>query len=401
MTPSQAAPPWTTPQILKTGLAGIWFSSVLLMLAAIMGARSHRHAIQVVGKDAAPSIFAAQQIRAALARMDANAATELLGGKDAAAAKVAFEQRRTEAVSAIVAAAENITYGDKERKPIFTLALGLGTYTAAIQTARDRREAGDKSFLAAWREAAGFMDSTLLPAAAALNQANLDALEETYLAQATSSTRVLALLVLPALALGAVLFFLQIFLLRRMHRILNPLLFLATLTAFVFVVYSGQRFAAANRDLKVAKEDAFDSIHTLWQARAMGYSASGDQSRALLDPAQRAVYDRDFAAKTSTIADDYLAKELKNITFTGEREKAEHTVAAFTEYRAAKSEAAFAQFDEALRETLRVNQDAFAGAVSSGFRELDGFDVISPVMAFIISLLAWLGLRPRIHEYSA
>jgi hypothetical protein len=397
------APVWTTPQILKTGLMGIWLTSLLLMVAAIVGARSHRHAMQVVGRDSAPSIIAAQHIRAALADMDSDAASELLTGINAnaaATARQAFERRRAEATSALVEAAKNITYGDAERKPIEDLALGMGTYMAQIQTARDRREASDKGFLTAWREASGYLGETLLPAAGKLDEANRDALDEAYGNQTTASKRAMAFLIVAALALGAVLFSLQIFLLGRMRRVLNPMLFLATLIAWIFVVYAGRHFKSGDDDLKVAKQDAFDSIHLLWQARALGYSANGDQNRASLDPSQRTLYDRDFAVKTKQIADDFLTKELNNITFEGEREPAEETMARFAEYRTAKSAAAFAKFDEALGRTLEVNKNAFDAAVVRGFKDVDAFEIVAPAAALLISLLAWLGLRPRIREYA-
>ena len=91
------APALTTPQILKTGLVCIWIATLLLMTAAITGAQSHRRAMKAVGKDSAPSIIAAQHIHAALADMDANAALE---------SRQTFLNRREEAVSAIIAAAE-------------------------------------------------------------------------------------------------------------------------------------------------------------------------------------------------------------------------------------------------------------------------------------------------------
>ena len=42
------------------------------------------------------------------------------------------------------------------------------------------------------------------------------------------------------------------------------------------------RIGDAREDLRVAKEDAFDSIHALWQARAVAYDANGDETRYLL-----------------------------------------------------------------------------------------------------------------------
>jgi len=71
-----AGPVWTTPEILKGGVVSIWIASALLMAAEIAGARSHRHANHEIGVNSAPSIIAAQHIRAALADMDANAASD-------------------------------------------------------------------------------------------------------------------------------------------------------------------------------------------------------------------------------------------------------------------------------------------------------------------------------------
>jgi Tfp pilus assembly protein PilV len=370
---ASAYPAWTTPQILKSGLAGIWIACILLMVSVLAGARNHRHAVQVVGKDSAPSIIAAQHIRAALADMDANAASDSLER---------FEMRRTEAVQAIVAAAENITYGNAERKPIHALALGMGTYSAQVQAARDKRD------VAAWREAQTTMDSVLLPAAADLDKANRVALDEAYDTQKKSSSGTMAMLIVAGILLGGVIIPLQVFLARRMRRTLNPLLFLATVMAYILVIYAGQRFNASDRDLKVAKEDAFESIHSLWQARAMAYSANGALSRAALDPLRKSVYLKDFEDRAGE-----AANHLDN-------DKARAILAKFSEYRTAKSTAALEAFDRELQATQDVKEQAFRSAVDRGFADEAGFEFSIPVWVLTISLIAWLGLRPRIREYS-
>ena len=43
----------------------------------------------------------------------------------------------------------------------------------------------------------------------------------------------------------------------------------------------GTAFTTARESLRVAKEDAFDSIHSLVRARALAYDANGDESRGL------------------------------------------------------------------------------------------------------------------------
>lgn len=413
-----ANPAWTTPQILRAEVLAIWIASALLMAAAIAGAQSHRHAMQVVGKDSAPSIIAAEHIRAELAAMDGEAANELLlrsGSVDA------FEARQNEAAAAIVGAAENITYGEWERQPIQRLAVGVGTYAAGVQRARDKLEAGDKGYLAAWRKAADFMDARLLPASTDLDTVNRNELDKTYAQQRSASVQASVLLILGGVLLGGVLISVQIFLAGRMRRILNPLLVVATLGTLVFLIYAGQRFAASDRDLKVAKEDAFESIHALWQARAVSYAANGDEIRYLLDPATAAKYEQDFRSKADQV-DGFLTKELNNITFPGEEEAAKETAARFHEYRQLdgqlreleksgrhdaavtfwqkQSNEVFQRFDGALGRTLKVNQDAFESSVASGFRDVNGFEITAPVAALLIALLGWLGMRPRMREYS-
>jgi len=378
------APALTTPQILKTGLVGIWISTLLLMTAVIAGARSHRDEMKVIGIDSAPSIIHSLRIRTALADMDAHAASE---------SRDVFEDRRKEAVSAIVDAAKNITYKD-EREPIEILALGLSTYTAQVQAARDRHD------IAAWREAQKIMDDSLLPNADALDKANRNELDKAYEAQKGASRLALTMLILGGLLTGAALISVQIFTAARMRRVVNPFLFLATVGAWIFVVYAGQRYQASDYHLKVAKKDAFESIHSLWQARATAYSANGDLARAALDPAQRTSHEAAFRTRTGKVR-GFLADELRNITFEGEEEAARETAKRFDEYQSAKTPAALKDFDDALDKTLQINERAFNEAVNRGYRQdLANFEITAPIWAAAICLLAWLGMRPRIREYS-
>jgi hypothetical protein len=360
---------WNTPNLLKAGGVAVTFTALLLMLAVIEGARSHRHQIQVIGRDCAPSIVAAQHIAAALADMDATAADSDSSN---------FDRRRTEAATAIITAAENITFGDAERIPIQKLAIGLAAYSAAV--------------VRNVRQAQNIMDNDLLPAAAALDEANRKELEAVWAEQKTASERSLSLMIVAGILLGGVLLALQVFLAQRMRRTLNPGLFGATVAAWLFVVFAAQSFNTADRDLKVAKEDAFDSVIALWQARSVAYSANGDLRRALLDPANAAVHQKAFGQKNERVL-RYIDDELKNITFPGELEVAEAMKSAYW----AKD---FAKFDAALGTTLKINQDEFERAIDRGFRDVANFEIIAPFATLAICVLAWVGLRPRLREYS-
>ena len=270
----------------------------------------------------------------------------------------------------------------------------MSAYTAQVQAARDRHD------IAAWREAEKIMDDSLLPNAAKLDEANRDELIKAYDAQGRASTLAITLLILAGILAGVALISVQIFTAARMKRIFNPLLFLATVAAWILVVYAGQRFQASDRDLKIAKADAFESIHLLWQARATAYTANGDLARAALDPGQRTVHETAFRTNSDKVH-SYLADELKNITFKGEKEAAETTAKEFDKFQSAKTPASLKDFDDALDKTLRINKDAFDDAVNRGYQQdVANFEIIAPVWAAGICLLAFLGLRPRIREYS-
>jgi hypothetical protein len=376
---------WTTPEILKGGVLAIWVSCAMLMAAAIMGARSHRHAMQVVGRDSAPSIIAAQEIRTAMASMDAESTS--------ADTKIYGEQRG-KAAAAIVAAAKNITYGEAEEGPIRTMTQGLSAYSERVQAARDQRG------MLPWRNAWANMDGVLLPAAEELDKANRKAIDDAYGEQSRKSSVAMTMLILAALVAGVALTGMQIFLAGRMRRAINPLLFLATLAAWILTIYAGQRFRDSDHELKVAKEDAFESIHVLLQARALAFAASGDLARAGFDKERHTQYEADFLA-TATRIRKLLDDERKNVTFAGEEEAAKQTSDSFNQYLAEPSGAAFSTFDLALKNTLDVNRKAFGNAVDRGFADVNQFEVVAPVWALAIAVLAWLGLRPRLREYSA
>jgi hypothetical protein len=448
--PAAAGPRWNTLQILKINRAGLIALDALLLIAVITGTRVHRNAMQTVGKDSAPSIIAAQHIKSALADMDADAVNELLGAPGAMGESVkAYESRRVEASKALITAAENITYGDSERVPIQTLQVGIGTYERLVQRARDQHERGDAKFVAAYGDAAKLMDDTLLPAADALDKANNEVLERGYEGQSAYSIAAQTFLVISGLLLLGVLVAVQMFLTRRTRRTFNRLLVVATLVVAGTAQYAMSALGEERHQLKIAKEDAFTSIHALWRARAVSYWANSDESRYLLDPSHATDHENDFFKKagalatlprTTTLGDianaerggvhvdgfsGYLADELNNITFPGEREAAVDTLLRFEEYlavdtqirkfergnkhadavelcigtKAGQSNWAFDRFDKALGATLDINQSAFDAAVAEGFSALSGMEIKASVLAVVIAVLIFLGLAARIKEY--
>lgn len=429
----------------------IVLASLLLFFAVFYGARQRRNAMQTIGRDSAPSILAAQRIKASLADMDANVANQLMAGQGAKTQSIqGYDADHAAVAESLVRAAENITYGDAERKPIQTLAFGLGTYEEQVAQARLLHDRQDPNALALYRQAIQTLHGTLFPAAEALSKANNDVLSRTYGGVQVGSTLSFLLLFLTGGLLLAALVVTQGFLSQKMRRTLNPALLAATVVTAVWIAYAFLAFGAEVHHLKVAREDAFTSLQALWEARAVAYDSNTDESRWLLDRAHAAEYETAFFQKTAqlvgfsqadmytrmqTVASEgtlpsgttgFLAQELANITFEGEKEAATQTVRTFGTYvgldariRALEnagqhSEAtafctsmspgesnwAFTQFDKALGKTLDINQRAFDAAVEQGFADVRGMEAVAAILAVIVAALAFVGLQARFKEYA-
>jgi hypothetical protein len=405
--------------------------------------RVQSSALAAIGKDSAPSIIASQQIKTAIADMDADAANELLVPANAGQeTRQAYRKRREEAATALIAAAQNITYGDAERLPILKIQLGLGTYETLVQRARDLHQEGNPGAVTAYNEAAKLLDSSILPAADALDAANLKELEAAYSGQRSRSLGARALAGGSMLVLLAMLISIQVFLISRTHRLLNIPLFAATCMVLVFGIATLKQLNSAERNLKRAKEDAFTSVHALWRARAVAYESNADESRFLLDPKRADEETAEFFSRRDQLAklppgasydnaektpgfSGYLADELNNITFRGEGEAATETLRDFGQYvridadirslehngkhqqaielctgtAPGQSDWAFDAFDAALGRALKINQDAFDTSVAQGFAALRNFTAKISIFAAALAILCLLGLLLRIREY--
>ena len=442
---------WTTPRILHAALGSVYLGSVLFCLSVVFGVRQHRAALKTVGQDATPSIIAAQSIKAGLADMDANVANELMAAKGQNAQSIeGYAQRRGEVGEKLIGAAANITYGEAERQPIQKLETGLGDYEEQASRARalKDRNSQDVGVLEAYRQADQTLHDMLFPAADALTKANTDVLDRTYRETQSASARTAAWVWFTGLLLLAALIALQVFLSQRMRRTFNPPLLAATALTLWLMAHTVAVFGRSANQLKIAREDAFTSLQALWQLRATAYDANTDESRWLLDRANADSYDKAFFAKTAQMlqvptgqsyesvraatqgplpqgAKGYLAQELGNITFAGEREAAQQTVQTFGVYyaadqkirsleRAGKHEEAvafcismapgdsnwaFDQFDKALGKTLDINQRAFDGAITQGFQDLQGAEWLGAALIVGAAALGYIGLRLRLREY--
>jgi hypothetical protein len=446
--------PWSTPRKLRVGRTVILALTGALLLFGLTTLAQSRRAWKTIGKDTVPSIIAAEEIGFALADLDANVANSLLGNaahREAAAA--AIEKQRLRVTDSLVDAAQNITFGDAEKGPIRAMMRDLGLYLERAAEARLRYSQGDEAAArATYWTASELLHARLLNEASDLDAANKVQLDAAYFDGGRETEGAEAMAVLLGGALGLGLLGLQVFLYRRTRRILSLPLVAATLLSVIFAGYLAVRFASARSSLRVAKEDAFDSIHALVRARAVAYDANGDESRFLLDYPPTHGFEESFRKKVATLTSQPLAQpptqaalrarkragtsasgtglfldELNNVTFDGEYTSAARMVSAFRDYmtidgrirklastgrmpeaielcigdKPDESNAAFDRFDAGLMSTLEINRTAFDHEMDATTRDLGRAEVLSFVFAGLIAGLTWLGLRPRLREYLA
>jgi hypothetical protein len=446
----QLVRPWNTVERLQSNLYFLLAFDILFLIALFAAYYVHRQAMQTIGRDSAPSIIAAQRIKSAVAAMDADAAEQLLvkpSQSDAFSAD--YVHARIEAANGLIAAAENITYGDSERIPIEHLQIGFGDYESTIQHALDLHDRNDPSAVNVYRQAARIADDKLFPAADALEKANAEVMDSAYGAGTSRISVVRLSAMVAGLLLLVALIYVQGYISEKTRRTVNLPLVLATLVAFGYLAFAYRALTAEAHSLTIAKADAFTSISALWHARADAYVARAELSRSLLggpnsDADRQAFLEearrvaalpegKTFSEMASEATDNrgvdgftgYLADELRNITFYGELEAAQQTLRNWGDtiaidgkvielQQAGKTAAAvelctgsepnqangaFHRFDESLGQAIDINKRAFDEAVNEGFSALSGFELTASIAAVIIAGLCILGVWQRLREY--
>jgi hypothetical protein len=309
--------------------------------------------------------------------------------------------------------------------------------------------------LSYFQQATDLMSTTVLPAAASLTTANASALDASYNQDRSTAASGQVLVLVLGLAVAGVLLGTQVFLAGRYRRLVNPALVAATVLAVGLAIAAAVQLGAQAGNLKVAKQDAFDSILALTQARAVSYDANADETRFLVDPGRAAAYQDAFLRKSlelvnvgnvgifsydAALAADirayqadhadvrfggYLGTEFRNITFPGERAAATRALLAYQVYEKydrklramaktnlaqaiafdigtspGQSDWAFNQWDGALGSVITINENAFTAAIRDGHTTGSPWIALIPAIGTVlIAALAIAGTRPRLAEY--
>ncbi|MEV7773822.1 hypothetical protein [Kitasatospora sp. NPDC086791] len=460
---------WTTPRLVR-GLTALSLAALLGLgvtaTAVLAGARDGTDAI---GHRAAPQATRAADLYFALSDMDAQAANLLLVGADPDYTTLrkqtldTYEQRRAQADDDLQQAAQAAA-DDPAAQRAVQLVLGrLGSYEALVARAELLEDqagppAGQPApaALETYRQATDLLRRQLLPAADQVTVGNDAVVERVYQQQRDALGSGWWWLLAVGVATLAVLVGLQRALAVRFRRVVNPALAAVTLLTGAALVVGLNLTGRAEDHLVTAKSNAYDSVIALSRARAVAFDMNADESRYLIDPTRAVAYEQIFLEQTqaiariegTTLADydarlaeaagryradhtvvpfgGYLGSELRNITFAGEREAAEHVLDTFQQYQltdrrirelrtAGKLKEAvtlntglskgqsnydFEQLGNAIGDTIAINSGAMDRAVAETDNDLDGTTaaLAAGVLAVALGLTA-AGVRPRLREY--
>ncbi|RKP50530.1 hypothetical protein [Trinickia fusca] len=420
--------------------------ALLSLLVAFIGwlaYRQYESVVQTIGRDSEPSIVAAENIRSTLGDAHTDFVNAFVTGEGASGDSIRhYRKAITSANDFLVSASQNITYGDDERRPILSVLNNLSEYQTLVGGAL----AGSGN-LDDVRAADAVMRERINPAVEALADANFDHLHEAY-NHGRKIARIWGMTFLAvAFVLLLVLIDTQRFLARRFRRVINPFIAGGTAVFVISVIGFGSLASGVLSNIRVAKEDAFDSVYALSKAQALAYAANAQESLYLLmhdKASEQALQATLFQSTTDKLfpfgikdksplpADlnqlkghGLLGDELANITFDGEETAARATVAAWLDYmridgkirelessghhkeavalclgtQPMESDWAFERFTHALKATSDINQIQFEAAVDRAFgnARLLGFLLLPILIAPLLGSI--LGLAQRLAEF--
>lgn len=426
----------TTPGIMRLLQAGLLMCTVMLAIFS-WGYYNHLESTtRTIANDTVPSIVAAEKTRATLAEAHASVINSFVSHVNSEDNWDSYVSNMRMAHDALLSAAQNITYGDEERKPIYTMMENLAQYDRLVGDARARGSYG-----ASMREADKLMATVILPAAEQLDKINVKHMDGTYSDYKASGSSEALIMGFAAVALLGILVLTQFYLFKATKRMVNLPLALATLGFIAAVVASGTQLLSAEHSMKVAKEDAFDSVHNLWKARATAAEALTSESLYMLEAGnsqQRNKYITAFQTKSDSLLaikpenlyralDSHtpikglLGEELTSVAFDGEKEAATSVVMNWNAYRAVdqrmrdvaaqrnhdytpdevmiQSSLSFGAFDNSLDKALSINQYSYETEIANSFKNLEKMALFMLVSIVSVLVGGLIGFRSRLNEY--
>jgi hypothetical protein len=411
----------------RTGLRACAAAIVVLVVAlgavATLGPADRSAATQDAATHAEPLSVAAQDVYRDLSDTDATAADVFLSGAQSGAA----EQQRYDTDVHQVSAGLASMSADAGSSPALRAATAeiladLPVYTNLIGTAQADGRQNLPVGAAYLREASGLMRAKLIPAAQQAMTAETDRVAADDAAVAPEPTAEFA--VLGAALIGLCL--VQIFVLQRTHRLVNPGIAAATLIVLAVTLWTG--LAVSGETGSAAAADGHQqNVDALAATEQAVIRAHGDELLSLAARGEdHGTYDTDFTA-TSTQLTRLLAADhgpgIADATSTYGAWLTDHTTLVQLETQpqadnsanlealalltqsgpgtstGAGSGADFARMDADLRSAVAGEQTAYLTAIDAGHADLDGLAVGAALLAAAALAAGAFGANQRLREY--
>ena len=412
----------TSPGRLQLRLATLLVLGLLAGLAAGITGASARAGTSDLGDRAQPLLVEAETIYSALADADTTAAQAFLaGGLEPAELTRRYDADLARATTALTSAARRTTGTGTAAEAVRVLSGGVAQYSALVATARANNRQGLPIGASYLSEASRLNRETLLPQARQLFRTAQDEMDSGYRDAGAVGWVVLLVLVLAGLLTALILT--QTHLSRRTHRTFNVPLLAATGVAVLFLAGALTILLAQQNHLERAANQGSLPVASIAESRILALQARGDEALTLAARGSGAAYEQDFTEVARRLQlqggpllnaygalDPALGTTMDGAAADFRRYADRHRqVRALDDNGDYDGAVAMAIGPETTRtfESLRArlddaleNRKAFftheIGAAGNGLGLLT---VLGPLLALLICVLAFAGLRPRLQEY--
>ena len=457
---------WGTP-------GKIWMLTTLFVVSASVLVLSIRaevdssgQTVDVIGAHSETNLTYAQNLYFVLAAMDTDAANYMLVGSDPTPPLTEgrisgdYQALRQTAVNLLISVDQNVAHSNRERYAVYRLEIKLHQFDSSVASAWLLNDEGRHTeALVAWEQATDLMQNEIdgiLEAALDLADINRQTLNTAYAqSQAHEAAFHLPILVAASASAGSLsAVALMLFLFRRTRRAVNPPLVVAALLLLALTAGANQALTVSGQRLEAARQ-AYDTVDALRQARALVFDGKADESRYLLDPGRRPMYEEVFLIRSRAVAtfpsrptlatyDAELAQQVQVLDAGGRveidgdlgtglqgvhgDEEAAAAMAVLASYatfqrddRVLRADLARNDLREAVRFTLSpqagesqgdlnaldvglggwiaIEQTRGDADLAAGARALDGWQWIPVAVWAFVAALVYLGIRPRLREY--
>lgn len=400
----------TSPGRLQLSLGILLTLALLTGLVAGLTGGSASAATTDLGDRAQPLLVEAETIYSALADADTTAAQAFLaGGLEPAALTRRYEADLDRATTALSSAARRTPEGGQAAEAIEALSTGVARYTALVATARAVNRQGLPVGASYLSSASELNRTVLLPKAQSLFQIAQREVAAGYRGAAGAGWLILLAVLLLAL-LGALLLT-QGYLSLRTHRTFNVPLVAATALTAVLAIGSVVILTRQNVHLDRAGSEGSRPASELAEARILALRERGDEALTLAARGSGGSYEEDFkttsAAAARALQSDYLSEATRTSHDTYvSLHRHVRTLDDDGDYDGAVKLAVGKQISDAFQEVtdgiggaLEQRKAAFDHEIGAAGRGLGLLTIAGPLVALLVCLLAYAGIRARLEEY--